>query len=44
MLHEKEGLIPVRDDVEGLAAEVNRELPEGMMLAYDGLKMEIECK
>ena len=25
----------------GLAAEVNRELPEGMMLAYDGLKIEI---
>ena len=32
----------------GLAAEVNRELPEGMMLAYDGLKipiktMNVEC-
>ena len=25
----------------GLAADVNRELPEGMMLAYDGLKIPI---
>lgn len=25
----------------GLAADINRELPEGMMLAYDGLKIEI---
>ena len=25
----------------GLAADVNRELPEGMMLAYDGLKIKI---
>ena len=25
----------------GLAADVNRELPEGMMLAYDGLKINI---
>ena len=25
----------------GLAAVVNRELPEGMMLAYDGLKIQI---
>jgi hypothetical protein len=25
----------------GLAADVNRELPEGMMLAYDGLKIDI---
>ena len=26
----------------GLAAEVNRELPEGMMLAYDGLKIQLK--
>ena len=25
----------------GLAADINRELPEGMMLAYDGLKIKI---
>jgi len=25
----------------GLTTDVNRELPEGMMLAYDGLKIEI---
>ena len=28
----------------GLAADVNRELPEGMMLAYDGLKIPINIK